>query len=230
MHNKQEWEECIYKMANKTQLCDKYMDIFEELVQEIKTQYYETIRDIAMRQIIAVKYEVACPEDLVVILPYKYPDRTEFITKFLRNRCKFAKQYYLSHRFIKNIVAKAQLLLPEKFCDLGRYRSFVFLDPDRLFESIRTDLKKSTHVITSYYSDIIRSVFQRRYIQDVPPNILGRFVTCATSLLGLQIISRTINTIDHLLIILGDQTKIPLLKVCYKNTTVLLNICRTLLK
>jgi len=84
----------------------------------------------------------------------------------------------------------------------------------RLFDSIKTDLKKSTHiVIASYYSDIIRSITQRRYIQDVPSNILGRFVKCATSLLGLQIIFRAINTIEHLLSILIDQTKIPLLKV-----------------
>jgi len=118
-------------LTNKLQLCIKYTAIFEELMREIKKRYYEIMRDIAVRQIIAINHEVTCQEDLTTISPYKYPGRTEFFTKFLRNRCAFVKQYYLSHRFIRSIVAKAYLLLPEKFCDLGRYRSFDFLDPDR---------------------------------------------------------------------------------------------------
>jgi len=42
---------------------------------------------------------------------------------------------------------------------------------------------------------------------------LIRFFKCATTLLGLQIITRTTDTIKHLLNILDDQTTIPLLKV-----------------
>lgn len=110
---------------------NKYTDIFEELMQEIKRKYCETMRDVALRQIIAIKDEPTYQEDLVAISPYKYPGRTELFTKFLQKRCAFAKQYYLSHRFIRSIIAKAYLLLPEKFCDFGRHRSLEFLDPDR---------------------------------------------------------------------------------------------------
>jgi len=56
--------------------------------------------------------------------------RTVFAKKFFRNRCAIAKQYYLSHRLIKNIVVKAYLLLPEIFCDFGRYR-VEFIDFDK---------------------------------------------------------------------------------------------------
>lgn len=127
----QTWEVNIYNLTNISQLCDKYVDIYEELISNVKERYYDTIRDITKQQIIANKHEITCQKELISILPYKYPGRTGFFTTFLQNRCAFAKQYYLPHRFMKSIVSKAHFVLPEKFCDLGRYRSFDFFDPDR---------------------------------------------------------------------------------------------------
>lgn len=97
-------------------------------MKEMKERYYEAMRDVTLRRIIAIDYQ---DEDSIVILPYKYPGRTEFSEKFLRNRCIFAAQYYLSHRLIRNIVAKAHLFLPEVFCNFERYRGLGFLDLDR---------------------------------------------------------------------------------------------------
>lgn len=79
---------------------------------------------------------------------------------------------------------------------------------------VQEDLKKSARIITgSYYSHIVRLISQRRYIQTVPMSILARFLKCATTLLGLQIITRTIDTIEYLLNVFADQMKIPLIRV-----------------
>lgn len=100
-------------------------------MQEAKERYYKTIREIEIRRIIIIECEEACNKNLLTILPYKYPGRTEFAVKFHKNRCSFAKQYYLSHGLIKGIVEKAHLLLPKIFCEFGHYRNFDFLDIDK---------------------------------------------------------------------------------------------------
>jgi len=111
------------------------MDILKKLMQEAKDQYHETMRDMTICQIIAIKCENICNEDLFATSSYKketeYPSRTIFSTKFFRNRCIVAKQYFLSHRLIKNIIIKAYLLLPEIFCDIGHHRSLEFIDLDK---------------------------------------------------------------------------------------------------
>lgn len=133
----QEWEDTIYELTNRSKIYDKYMTniksvILEKQMQETKDQYYETMHDMAIYRIIVIECENVCNKDLLTISSYKrekeYPSRTVFATKFSRNRCAFAKQYYLSHQLIKNIVVKAHLLLPEKFCDFGCYRSFEYID------------------------------------------------------------------------------------------------------
>ncbi|XP_011684682.1 PREDICTED: dynein heavy chain 12, axonemal-like [Wasmannia auropunctata] len=197
---------------------DKYMDIFDKQMQETKDQYYETMRNMAICRIIAIKCESVCNKNLFTIASYEkereHPSRPMVVTKFFRNRCAVAKQYYLSHRLIRNIVNKAHLLLPEIFCDFGQYHNLEFIDFDKFIESVEENLKKSAHIIiVSYYNEIVRLFSQRRYIQDIPLNVLTRFLKCATTLLGLQIITRAINTIKHLLNILADQTTIPLLQM-----------------
>lgn len=128
----QEWEDTIYELTNRSKIYDKYMIILEKQMQEIKDQYYETMRNIAIYQIIVIECENVCNRDSLTISSYKrekeYPSRTVFATKFSRNRCAITKQYYLSHRLIRNIVVKAHLLLPEIFCDFGYYRSLEFID------------------------------------------------------------------------------------------------------
>lgn len=89
--------------------------------------------------------------------------------------------------------------------------------------SVEANLKKSAHIIITYYNEIIRSFSQRRYIQDIPINVLKRFIKCATTLLGLQIVTRAINTITYLLNVFADQTTTPLLKVCSRKIKLILN-------
>jgi len=107
------------------------MYILEKLMQEAKDQYHETMRDMTICQIIAINCKNIYNEDLFTISSYKketeYPSRT----KFCRNRCIVAKQYFLSHRLIKNIIIKAHLLLPEIFCDIGHHRNLEFIDLDK---------------------------------------------------------------------------------------------------
>ncbi|XP_014471742.1 PREDICTED: dynein heavy chain 12, axonemal [Dinoponera quadriceps] len=202
-----EWEERIRELAGRSP--GKYADFLEEQMWEMKERYRETMRRMAIRRIIAIEEE----EENGIVAPYKHPGRTESMAKFQRNRCALAKQYHLSHRLIRSIVAKAQLLLPEVLCDIRRYRGLNFLDLDRFLDSVEADLKKSAHVvIASYYSRIVRTVSQRRNIQDVAMDVLLRFLKCATRLLGLQIVNRVIVTIERLLTVLGDSTAIPLLR------------------
>lgn len=132
---RQQWEDAIYELTNRSKVHDKYTDILKKQIQETKDQYYKMMRNMAICRIIAIKCEDVCNEDLFTISLYKrereYPSRTVFATKFSRNRCAIAKQYYLSHRLIKNIVFKAHLLLPEIFHDFGQYRSLEFMDLDK---------------------------------------------------------------------------------------------------
>lgn len=84
----------------------------------------------------------------------------------------------------------------------------------RFLDSVEADLKKSAHVIiASYYSGVVRMVSQRRNVQDVATGVLLSFLKCATRLLGLQIVSRVIDTIERLLKVLGDPAAMPLLRV-----------------
>ncbi|XP_018355081.1 PREDICTED: uncharacterized protein LOC108756036 isoform X2 [Trachymyrmex septentrionalis] len=131
----QEWEDNIYELTNQSKIRDKFVNIFENQIQEIKDQYYETMRNMAICRTIAIKCENVYNQDMFIISSFKEKEecfnRTIFAKKFSRNRCAIAKQYYLSHQLIKNIVVKAHLLLPEIFCDFGRCHSVEFIDFDK---------------------------------------------------------------------------------------------------
>lgn len=93
------------------------------------------MRNMAICQIIAVKCEDKYNEDSLVVPSYKYTSHAQLVAKFLKNRHAFAKQYYLSHRLIRSIVAKAHHFLPEIFCDLGYYRNLDFLPIDKYIDT-----------------------------------------------------------------------------------------------
>lgn len=108
------------------------MDIFEDQMLETKTRYYEAMHDMAVKKVIAIECQDICNLGLEEIPPYKLAGRTEFYPKFLKNRCALKKKYYLPHKLMKNIVAKAHFLMPKWMCDFGRYRAeFDYLDFNR---------------------------------------------------------------------------------------------------
>lgn len=79
---------------------------------------------------------------------------------------------------------------------------------------MEADTKKGALVITgTYYGDIVRLISQPRYLHDVPSHALPNFLNCADNLLGLQVVTRMINTIEHLLEMLSNRSSVPLLKV-----------------
>ncbi|XP_018355082.1 PREDICTED: uncharacterized protein LOC108756036 isoform X3 [Trachymyrmex septentrionalis] len=53
----QEWEDNIYELTNQSKIRDKFVNIFENQIQEIKDQYYETMRNMAICRTIAIKCE-----------------------------------------------------------------------------------------------------------------------------------------------------------------------------
>lgn len=136
----QEWENYIYDLTSQSKIHDKYMNILKKQMQEIKNQYYKMMHNMAIYRIIAIKYQNIYNEDSYIISLYKrereYLDRNILVTKFSRNRCAIAKQYYLSHRLIKNIVIKAHLFLPDIFCDFGRYHNLEFIDFDKYINAL----------------------------------------------------------------------------------------------
>lgn len=110
------------------------MGILKKQMQETKDQYYKTMHNIAICKIIAIKCQNIYEDSFTISSLHKREgdlSHTIFPTKFSKNRCAVAKQYYLSHRLIKNIVIKAHLLLPDIFCDFGRYRNLEFIDFDK---------------------------------------------------------------------------------------------------
>ncbi|XP_076756861.1 dynein heavy chain at 62B [Xylocopa sonorina] len=208
------WEMNIRNLIS-TSLRNKYIDIFEDQMFEMKARYYEAMHDLAVRRVIAIDCQDPCNVDLKHIPPYKLAGRTEFYSKYLRNRCAFRNKYYLPHRLIRNIVARAHLLMPEWICDFRRYRKKMdYLDFNRFLDLVESDIKKGALTIASnYYSDIVRLISQPRYLHDVPTHSVADFLNCANNLLALQVVTRMINTIEHMLQILGDKQTVPLFKL-----------------
>lgn len=84
----------------------------------------------------------------------------------------------------------------------------------RFLDLVENDMKKGALIVSStYYSDIVRLISQPRYLHDVRPPSLPGFLNCANNLLALQVVTRIINTIEHLLQILRDKQTVPLFKV-----------------
>ena len=97
---------------------------------ETKTRYYEAMHDLAVKRVITIECQDVCNVGLERVPSYELAGRTEFYPKYLENRCAIRKKYYLSHRLMRNIVAKACLLMPDWICHFGRYR-FDYLDFNR---------------------------------------------------------------------------------------------------
>lgn len=99
---------------------------------ETKTRYYEAMHDLAVKRLITIECQDVCNVGLERVISYKLAGRTEFYPKYLKNRCAVRKKYYLHHRLMRNIVAKACSLMPEWICNFGRYRlGFDYLDFNR---------------------------------------------------------------------------------------------------
>lgn len=99
---------------------------------ETKIRYYEAMHDLAVKRVVAIECQDVCNVDLEQIPPYKLAGRTEFYSKYLKHRCAIRKKYYLPHKLMRNIVAKAHVLMPEWICNFGRYRlEFDYLDFNR---------------------------------------------------------------------------------------------------
>lgn len=99
---------------------------------ETKTRYYEAMHDLAVKRVITIECQDVCNVSLERALSYKLAGRTEFYPKYLKNRCAVGQKYYLYHRLMRNIVAKACSLMPEWICNFGRYRlEFDYLDFNR---------------------------------------------------------------------------------------------------
>ncbi|XP_026673044.1 uncharacterized protein LOC113464855 [Ceratina calcarata] len=126
-----EWEESIRNLISPKLRC-RYADIFEEQILETRTRYYEAMHDFSVKRIIAIECLEPCNLDLGRIPPYKLAGRTELYPKFLKNRCALVRKYYLPHRLMRSIVARAHLLMPKYICDFGRYRQEMdYLDFNR---------------------------------------------------------------------------------------------------
>lgn len=100
---------------------------------ETKTRYYRAIHELAVKRLIAIECQEPCNVHFIPIPPFKLPGRTELYPKYLKNRCAFMRRYYLPHKLMRNIVSRAQLLMPEWICDFGRYRAQGYLDFNRFF-------------------------------------------------------------------------------------------------
>nr|XP_033342927.1 dynein heavy chain 12, axonemal isoform X1 [Megalopta genalis]XP_033342928.1 dynein heavy chain 12, axonemal isoform X2 [Megalopta genalis] len=215
-----EWEENIRSLiADRLRL--KYVVTFEEQMNEAKTRYERVMHEQAVRRTIALECEERCNENLIPIPPYKLAGRTNLYPRYLRNRCVITKKFYLPHKLMRNIIARAYLLMPRWICDFGRYRELGYLDFNRFLDLVEMDTKKGALDVTgTYYGDIVRLISQPRYLYDVPPLTLPDFLNCADNLLGLQVVKCMINTIEHLLEVFSNRITVPLLKLqlkCERN-------------
>ncbi|XP_076670809.1 dynein axonemal heavy chain 12-like, partial [Andrena cerasifolii] len=87
----------------------------------------------------------------------------------------------------------------------------------RFLDLVEVDTKKGALAVSSaYYGDIVRLISEPRYLHDVPSLSLPNFLRCANSLLGLQVLARIIQSIEHLLEILNNWRTVPLLKLQLK--------------
>ncbi|XP_076243987.1 dynein heavy chain at 62B [Calliopsis andreniformis] len=215
-----DWEQNIRNLI-RPELRQKYANIFEEQMLETKTRYYCAIHEVIVKQVVAIECQEECNVDLKQIPPYKLAGRTDLYPKYLRNRCALMKKYYLPHKLMRSIVARAYLLMPKWICDFGRYRARGYLDFNRFLDLVEADTKKGALAIGStYYSDIVRLISQPHYLYGIPPPTLPSFLNCANNLLGLQVVTCMINTIEYFLEILRDWRRVPLLKLqmkCEKN-------------
>ncbi|XP_076648749.1 dynein heavy chain at 62B [Halictus rubicundus] len=210
------WEENMRKLV-ADQLRLKYVDTFEEQMDETKMRYERVMHEQAVRRVIAIECQETCNKDLVSIPPYKLAGRTDLYPKYLRNRCAIMKKFYLPHKLMRNILARAHLLMPKWICDLNRYRELEYLDFNRFLDLVETDTKKGALDVTgTYYGDIVRLISQPRYLYDVPPPALHDFINCADNLLGLQVVTCMINTIERLLYVLSNWSTVPLFKLQLK--------------
>ncbi|OXU22263.1 hypothetical protein TSAR_003308 [Trichomalopsis sarcophagae] len=205
-----EWEQAMRESIPRW-LRDKFSAIFEAQMNEVKQRYLEQIRQTSLRCL--VKLDGA--GDWLDDQPYKLPGRTENYEKFLKNRCSVARKYYLAHKLMRTIVARAATKLPRLICDFGKYREKGYLDFLQFLELAELDMKRGTlRIGASYHSEIAKLISREsRCASRRPP---PGFFRCAGGLLSLQIIDRMRETVEHLLELLSDPLRSPMLGLTLK--------------
>ncbi|XP_043503405.1 dynein axonemal heavy chain 12-like [Polistes fuscatus] len=210
-----DWEKRI-RMLVTSKLQEKYKDIFEEDMKEVKNQYYQAIYNMSVNSVVATECQESCNIlDYTLSESFKLPDPPDFSTIYQKRRYNFAKRYYFPHKFMRNIVARAYTVFGgNSICDFRRYRKIGILDLNRLLDLLDADLKRGALLITSsYYGSVIRNLSQSRYLYDVPMAMINDFFRCATNLLSLQIMACMMNTIEEWLTVLNNCFTAPLLKL-----------------
>ncbi|KAJ8683862.1 hypothetical protein QAD02_019654 [Eretmocerus hayati] len=203
-----DWERAMRESIPRS-LRDRFADLLDEHIAEVKERYLEVVRYASLRSTVRLAEDgsgdwLGLPDP-----PFKLLGRTEFYEKFLRNRCTFSRKYFLSHKLARIIVSKAMARLPPFICDFRKYRPMGYLEFTEFEELVEADLKRGAVVIsTSYHAEIAKLLAREtRNYQDVNEALLR----CISGLFAMQLIDRMSATLEHLIQVVADPMQSPLL-------------------
>ncbi|XP_048509709.1 dynein axonemal heavy chain 7-like [Athalia rosae] len=208
-----EWEENILTLIPRN-IRLKYPHIVEQIIVETRENYIGEMHSFGVNTVLHPTVLEVEDEKPPLIHPFAYEGRTKNYDTFLRNRESFGKQYFLSHKLIKAIKAKACLELPEKFLDLSRYHKSGLLELHELKDAVATDLRKISLLISKrYYNEIVKLIARPKYLNVTSGKNFLQFLRCASKLFIQEILNRMIRTVENLVQILADPHQCPRLKL-----------------
>ncbi|KAL7306450.1 hypothetical protein TKK_0001865 [Trichogramma kaykai] len=209
-----DWENAMRNTISQS-LREKFQDLLEAQMNEIKERYYDDMRRLSLRCILNDgSGDCLGFKDP----PFKLKGKTDNYPKFLSNMHLLESRFFLWHKVLRTLLSKSISRMPEYFVDFSTYRDKGFIEFKDFVEMSDDDMKKGTVQISKYYhADASRLMSPKsRAYRDVPFNKLPSFIRCCDRFFALKLVERMDATMDRLLDVMRDPMKSPVLGLTLK--------------
>lgn len=196
-------------------LRNKYPEIVEEYMADVKNEYNQIMRAYSIQKIIK-----PLPGDFVPPwepFTVKVQGRTKNYGTFLKNRDQLQKKLSIVQPYIRCIIDYAHTCFPAVLNDVARYRTNmgeVILD--ELENKMRKDLFTNSEFLKNKWYPKIIHVFAKHFrLKKLAskPRDAKRILSCGAALINREITELKLRTIDAIAEVIRDGARIPYLKL-----------------
>lgn len=209
----------------------KYAASIKSFMSDVSNHYNETIKAFNIHRFGSHQPEVENVDESSTAFRFKQSGRTEYHSKFLRNRRILSSSLFTPYPFIRFILHSSHQRFPQVLLDFSGYRKTksgirVWLTLDEFERQALRDLETNAIFLREEWYPKCVQILAKHYRQrSHRAPLWPRIFNCAKGLINRQINQLKLNTFEHIFTIMRQRAKMPPLQfqAIYTNGHIALN-------
>ncbi|XP_077287714.1 dynein heavy chain at 62B [Arctopsyche grandis] len=203
------WENKILHLI-PIQLRKHHVSALKTLVDECKTDWSNCLHNLIVKSII--RDEPGVDRKRYIEKSFKFGGKTENYQFFLNTKIILKEKLFLVHPFMRKVLDTAITTFPLYLVDISSYRSKGLITVEELFSTFHKELLNSETLIRDVWYKQLLVYFKMNQTTDVfPPKAHKDFFSCLSKSIAMQIIELMRRSIVHIIDIVKDPEKIPMI-------------------